>query len=367
MSQDVSCVLHDIISTTAGKESPPGNEKGKASATTQLFQEGFSDKQASRILSYLSARRLSFRIMNVKHWLHLLHQCHVVRPNDAISQHPIILEKKAATMQAKAAATVLWISKNGLTDIEIGELLCKRPEMLNVTLANLEAVDAWLSSKLSWTADRIGKVLARCPQLFSLTPVNLSSKLAWFNSQGLSNSRLSTALFHTPTLFDCTIIRNETQLSALQAAGLTHAQVAHMLYQVPQLLTRDMSGDVIQAKFRFLGEVMGQDVQKLVQFPAFLTCSLSKRIGPRWAFHNLHCPGQQFTLGYNLTPKDQDWLQHRCFATLAAECSRSGVTLLHMYSDFSIQWRQEEGARWNFENSKHSTQKADVSVEGPAK
>lgn len=344
--------LYHMFSITAGKQPPPGDAEYDLSPTSQLLYVGFTIKQAERILTLYASRKRPLDIKNVREWLDLLRQCHVEWPTNALSKHPIMLSNRAENLESRSKETLHRLSRFGLTNVGIGQLLSKWPGLLIVTVGNLEAVEAWLSIELHWSQEQVGKVLAKYSKLFSLTPITLSSKLAWFSSQGCSNAKMGVALFHTPSLFDYTIARNESQLSALQAAGLTPAEVALLIGKRPQLLTRDMSSHITQAKLRYLKEVIGQDVKEMLKFPAYLTCSLVKAVGPRSSFHSLHCSSQPFALNTNLTKTEEHWLRRLSSPSLDAECIARGMTRAQIYKEHTIQWQQGEGKKWNFEKVK---------------
>lgn len=351
-SQLDPCSQYRMCSARADSKSPSRDQTSNLSHTLQLLQEGFTDKQAARITLYLSSRGRSYDIISVRRWLDILRRSHVKQPTDATAKCPIVLEHRADNLEIKAAAVVQWMSRRGLTDAELGEVLSQWPALLNITTSTLEAVTAWLRWKFNWTDASICRLLARCPQFFSRTTANLSSKLAWFIAEGCNNERMSIAVSHTPSLFNYTIARNQSQLATLQTKGLTRAEVTEMLIKRPQLMTQDMSSSITQAKFRFLDQVMRMDVQVLVKCPVFFFYSLFKRIGPRWSFHSLYCTGQHFNLSSNLAPKDEDWLHRLSSSFLDAKCVSHSMTRMQLYQEQTIEWQQGEGKKWKFEKGK---------------
>lgn len=353
-SESVTSRLHRLFRTSAINESPTDTMEGKPSATSQLLQEGFTEKQAARIMSYLASKGRRLDIVNVRQWLGILLQSNVERPFEAFAKCPIIIENRADHTEDKAAAVVAWMSRKGLSSIRIGEVLSKWPAMLIVPCANAEAVEAWLRSELDWTDDTFEQALSRCSQLFSLNPSNLSAKLAWFISIGCSKRKMSSALITNPSLFDYTLERNESQLLALQLQGLTHTEVAQLVAKKPSLITQDMLSDINQAKFRFLVQVMKFSIQELVRFPVFPTYSLFYRVGPRWSFHALHCRNRPFNISSNLANTEEVWLGRLRSLSLDAECSTRGLTRSQLFAESTIQWQQGEGKQWNFEKVKPS-------------
>lgn len=128
---------------------PPSS---KPSPTLQLVQEGFAHRQAAQILTFYASRKLHFDAINVRHWLCLLKRRYVERPRDAICRCPIILAQRAESFEDRSAANTQWMIAKGLTHVHIGCVFSKAPFLLVVTLANMEAVEAWLSRELNWNS-----------------------------------------------------------------------------------------------------------------------------------------------------------------------------------------------------------------------
>lgn len=343
------CSFRFLFSTTAGKNPVPGAKDGKSDKQSQLLQEGFTFIQAARILSYLSNRKRPLDIENVRQWLQLLRKNHVQKPLSAMAKCPIIIEHRAHKVQVKAAAVAQWMQQKELTTVKFGQILSKWPALLVMTFANLEAVEAWLSSELNWTSKQTGRAFATFPQLFGLSPANLACKLAWFIDKGCSNHKMSRVLLSQPYLMSYTAARNETQWSDLLAAGLTQTQVAEAVVKMPHIVGLRVASDINQAKLRFLVQGMGKEISELVRCPGYLSCSLFKRVGPRWAFHSLHCPGQRFTLSTQLAPKVEGWLHQMSSSSMDAECIARGMTRAQLYQEHTLQWQRGEGQKWNFE------------------
>lgn len=299
-------------------------------------------------------------------WLQLLHQHGVQHPSDVMSNHIIILKSRAETAQARSAAVVAWMRKLGLTEAEIVDIITQRPMVFNVPLETANAVSEWLQHELGWNGSMISNVLVRYPRLFGLSPFsNLSIKLAWFRSHSFSTVNISSALYSNPALFNNAIAHNECQIISLKAMGLSPEQVTKVFKRIPHLLMRDMEGNIIQAKIHFLTQVMHMQVEELAAFPAFLTYSLMKRIGPRWGFHSLHCKGQSFSLAYRLSLKDRQYAESLTSQSLDAQCKARCLTRLQLYEEFRSQWQQGEERRWNLGNKPEKSQIKDGNESWP--
>lgn len=312
-------------------------------------QLGLTDKQAARVLAYLSSQGRSFNIHNTRLWFKLLHKFRVRQPLEVISRHPIILHNRADKIGENAEVVVLWMSSMGLTPSQIAESLGCVPKLLCIPHQTAAAVAAWFSHELGWSGSMIAAMLVKYPQLFGLSVVdNLASKKAWYVEQGFSNKSLSKALFSTPSLFTCSIERNNTQFAALQALGLSKLQVSDMIQKAPTLLSLSINGPNTQAKIKFLTLVMGRQVDDMWLFRKFLTYSLFERIGPRWSFHSRHCPtSQAFHLSTELKQTDKDFAERMVSASLNAECVSRGKTCLQLFDEHRIKWQEGEGRQWN--------------------
>lgn len=310
-----------------------------------LRQLRFTDKQAAHSLSYLSSQKRNVNIENIRRWLELLRMCDVKRSNEVLSTHPILLSNLADNSADNAGVVVQWIASMGLTSSETAQLLGRRPMLLTIPLANALEVTAWLTRELGWNGDRISRVLIQFPQLFGLNPRdNLTPKLSWWMEQGFSRETLSRVFLTYTPLFSSSIQRNIFQMSALQTFGLPRSQVSNMVQQAPALLNLNINGQNVQAKVRFLIEVMGKKVDDMCVCPNFLTFSLFHTIGPRWSFHNRHClSSRPFNLGTKLKCSDKHFAEHMASPSLDAESISRSMTCLQLYEEHRIQWQQSEG------------------------
>lgn len=324
------------------------------SDTDLLLSEGFSEKQAARVLSFYSSVQRKFNIHSTRSWLKLLQELHMGQSLELLCRNPIILTTKFETSEANAKAIVGWVMSMGSSEKETAILLRKRPMLLVVPLATAAAVSTWLSTELGWSKAMMVKVLIKDANLFCSSPVNnLTPKLAWFKSIGFSNAAISKVLCSSPNLFTCTTARNEAQLVALQAMGLSRVQVQEMIRKLPVLVTYDVLGAVVQAKVQFLTIVMKKQVQELVWCPVFLCVSLLERTGPRWSFHSVYCDGQPFKLGTNLVPTDANFVARLRSPSLDAVCRAGGISRLQVYHDFKQRWQQREGTEWDVGKSRN--------------
>lgn len=332
------------LSTAVAKRSPSQLSDQASADKAALLSAGFNDKQATRMLKYFG---ILFKLDNALQWLQIMQKLGVKQPFEAVSKRPDILEGRADRLQTRIQECVAWLSSSGLNNIQIAQVIGKWPRLLRVNPANMTAVAAWLSSELGWGPEKISEILMKSPILFGLSPSkNFTHKLCWFKSQGFTTTRLSRALFTTPALFHSTIERNKATLLALQALGLSQPEVATMVMQVPTLLNRNISGPIVQAKVRFLTEVMGKTTQDLAVCPVVLTRSLSNRIGPRWAFWARHFLGTPFTLSSLSATDIQFAISVASCPSVLAECVGRGVTPLQYLIEFTTEWQVGDGREW---------------------
>lgn len=291
--------------TTARNKKPSRDKPDQCGKSLQLIRLGFTEQQASRVLSFFTRRGVSLSIENVHAWLQLLHQLHVDQTVCVVSRHPIILTSRAATAAANAAGVKEWLCSVGATPETQAMLFGKYPMLLNIPHATTMAMTEWLRRELMWSSSTITRVLLMYPELFTCSWGNLDVKLAWLLSSGAS---------------------------------------VQMLNQKPYLLLNNFNSKVNQAKVRFLSQVMKLEVLPCIPF---LGHSLLERIGPRYTFHSLHCSGQPFTLSYRLCSVDADFVKQLISPSLESECASSSQTRLQVYEKFRFQWQQGEGRQWD--------------------
>lgn len=302
------------MGTKAGSNLPSGVNIESSSIHTQLMQLGFTDKEATHVLSRYASRlkTRSFSIGNVHAWLQLLGANHVKHPHQVLCKHVIILSSKAATAEANADGVVTWFHSLGATNDMTAALLSKRPMLLIIPHKTAVAVTVWLHSQLGW-----------------------------------SSSMILSTLMRQPALFNYSIAHNNSQVSALQGMGFSAAQVNQILRKKPELLIRDISSRVTQTKVRFLTEVMKKSVEELLTCPAFFTYSVMERIGPRWGFHSRYFAGQTFVLGSRLTVTNEIFAQSLVSPSLEAECAARVMPRPQVYAEFKLSWKQGEGKMWD--------------------
>lgn len=328
-----------------------------SSSIEDLRQLHFTDEQAARLLLSLSLKKKAANIGNIRLWLQLLHRYDVEQPTEVISGNSILLCNLAENSADNAAAVVQWLTSMGFTSSEVAKILSRGPMLLTVPHATSAAAAAWFLSELHWDSGMIAKMIAKHAQLFGLSAEDsLAPKLAWFVMKGFRKEKLGRVFFTNPQLLDFSIQRNNIQLSALQALGLTETQVLCMVHQVPALLKLNIAGLNIQAKVRFLTQVMGKQIQEICLCPNFLSCSLLDMIGPRWSFHTRYYhPGQPFKLSTKYKSSDEDFANCKASPSLDAECASRGMTPLQVYKEHQSQWKAGEGRLWVYRVEKSTT------------
>lgn len=142
--------------------------------------------------------------------------------------------------------------------------------------------------------------------------------------------------------------------------GLSPPQIEQSLRRRPLLLGSDLHGAVMQAKVRFLTQVMRNDIQVLVCCPQFLSMQLVGRIGPRWAFWSRHCPGQPFVLNTRLNVSLENFVSNLRSPSLDAECNVRNLTYMQLFEEESARWQAEEGAEWVVGGEEEGEQRDDI-------
>lgn len=318
-----------------------------SSNVASLLDEGFDERQAERVLSFHTSRLKQFSIENTRNWLQLLRKLDVKDPVETVSKNVFILKHGAEGAQANADVLVKWGAGLGLTHTQVAESLSERLMLLVIPHANAAAVTTLLSSELGWRRDQIAHVLIKNPRIFGCSPIrSLRPKVAWFKSKGLTTRDISQAIWNTPSLITSSIGRNESQLSALQAMGFSPAEVLQVVRKMPVLLTCNMSGAIVQAKIRFLTQVIGRPVQDALVCPVYFCLSLMERTCPRWMFHSLYCSSQSFVLRTNLVPLDKGFVARLSSPLLDATCAARKLTRLQLFEEFKGFCQQGLGKDW---------------------
>lgn len=300
-----SCFSQRFLSTESGPE--PWSDQ--PSHKSQLLQLGFTNLEADRVLSFYTSKHLSINIRNILAWLELLRTHHVLQPSNVIYKFPVILTSKASTAAANSAGLVEWLRSVGVVPEMQAVLLGKYPVLLNIPHATASEVGEWLRSKLVWSDSTITNMLMTLPQLFVLSSKNLDAKLAQLIAKDL---------------------RIET--------------ISKMVKAQPQLLLHNLSSLVNQTKMRYFKDVLQKE---WLECWTFFTYSLVRTIGPRSAFHSLHCNGQPFNLSTRLRCKDMTFVNRLPSAGLDAECASRGMTRPQLYAKFKTSWQQGEGKKWD--------------------
>lgn len=288
-------------STAASKTKPKSSTTGLFGKTAHLVKLGFTEEQAARVLSFFVRRKVTLNDENIQPWLMLLQKYNVEDAMHVVSQHPMILTSRASTADANADGVMTWMQTLGVTHDQRAALLGKYPVLLNVPNTTQSATSAWLGSELGWSSTLRMNVLMKVPELFGLSCQNLDAKLAWFLANGISTE---------------------------------------LIKRKPHLLLFNMSSSINKTKIYFLTQIMKQELQACMPC---VTYSLFHRIGPRWAFHTLHCKDQPFTLSYRLDTADADFVHELGSSSFEAECATRNLTRIDVYEDFRARWQQGEG------------------------
>lgn len=330
-----------------------GPVDGCPSVNIELQQLGFSAAQASQLLNSYTVQQIC-GVDNVQQWLQLLQSFGVQHPIQVAAKFPIIFKSQTESVAANAAEVVQWMFEKGLTAEEVARVITTKPMILVIPHTTLEATDAWVQSKFEWSTSKVATLLARNSTLFCLSAVNnLAPKLAWLVSKGVRQERVGMTLYTTPALFNCSIEHFESQWSELLSMGFSELEVVEMVSKKLELLMRNFGGGVMRDKVRFLTLVMQRSVSALVVCPNFLKYDLYQRMGPRWSFFALHCPGQEFVISTNFNPPDEQFAERLRSSSLDAECRLRCISQLQLFLEHKVWWQKGEGLRW-YRAEKHA-------------
>lgn len=349
-----------LHTTRAVKLSEPENSHSSLSLELQLMQLGFTLPQAQRILRFFSIQKRCLSITTTQLWLQMLRTHNLEQPLEVAAAFPIILISYPQSVESNATAFIAWLCSLGLDKAGIAQLVSKSPMLLKIPHRNALLVAAWLSTELRWSRKMVITTLTKFPHLFSLSVAeNLVHKLAWFVSKGYNTPTISKMIYLHPQLLGYSIARNKSQMLALQAMSFSQPQVAEMVGNLPTLLMLNIASGVTQAKVRFLTQLQGRSIQEILWFPRYLSFSLADRIGPRWAFFSLYCPGQNFNLMTRLCPTDNNFTRRLQSPNLNAECTRQSLSRLQLFVSFKANWKGNEGREWVARSGRRQTEVAD--------
>lgn len=305
---------------------------------------GFTVQQAHGMIASFAGQRRRLDLESIRQWLQLLQRHGVQKPTVMMSRYASLLLRKAENLDANAEAAVALMSTLGLSKTQIASVIKKRPMLLVVPHLTMAEAAAWFASEVGLSGKMIVSLFVRHPgYLGSSLGNNLMPKLSWFTSYGISKERMGKLFFGSSKLFSISITNYESQMAAMRDWGLSESHVAEMVRKSPSILARDLMAENAVAKVHFLTRDMGQPPSALLTCPTFLTLSLYKRIGPRWAFWSRHCGGKPFVLSSRLLQKEGVFLQRLSSQSLDEECATRKMSREQLFNKEMGRWQQEEG------------------------
>lgn len=338
--------------------------------TVLLLDEGFTGEEAAKIESRSIGMDSDNKIANVRLWMEMRVNPHVVQPTE-VSAKQFIVMKNLAEMSADddAASIVQWMLSLHLQPDEVAKIIARFPPHLNTLAANMLSVDAWLRTELDFNDGMISTALGKYPRFFTFRLSSLALRVAWFRSKGFSQALIRRIFTTHYGLLATTVQHYDSQLLVLQALGLSEDQAVALVVKTPTVLSLELSCENQQAKLRFLTQVMGKSILELEMCSGFLTYSM-ERIATRWAFFNLHCSDQpQLKLGQLLQMADAKFTDGPALCSslsLRHECNSGGLARLEVFHKFVSQWKEGEGRIW-IKEKKEKQRPRKVKREAPRK
>ncbi|KAK7277125.1 hypothetical protein RIF29_18275 [Crotalaria pallida] len=114
----------------------------------------------------------------------------------------------------------------------------------------------------------------------SRTPTHNMNKLNFLHSKGFGENALTMNILHDLHGNSCEL---QERFDCLLNSGIELSKVCKMITLRPRILSQNPKS--LQEKIDFIRQEMGNSVELLCTFPAFLCHDLEKRIKPRYRFH----------------------------------------------------------------------------------
>jgi len=196
-----------------------------------------------------------------------------------IAACPTLIRRKAALVPAKVAV----LAELGVRPGQLGRLMVKFPQVLNLSEESLRGSARWLREDAGLSEAEVQRVVVSLPRVLSYSiPDNLARKRAALGALGWGDGEFARTVAKFPQVLGLSLDNIAAQYLHLQAWGLPPPQVSQMVQGYPCLLGyRPRTLDV---KALVLTGMLGLPLAAAVRFPTYFGYSLEKRVCPRAAF-----------------------------------------------------------------------------------
>nr|XP_048318975.1 transcription termination factor MTERF2, chloroplastic-like [Ziziphus jujuba var. spinosa] len=183
---------------------------------------------------------------------------------------------------SKLKLMVEEISKLGVRNKKLGQVICKSPQILLRKPQEFTQVVSFLKG-LGFDEENVGKIICRCPEIFATSIENtLERKLKFLAAIGVSKVHLPRVIKKYPELLVSDTDRTiRPRMKYLMTFGLSERDVAFMIRRFSPLLGYNIE-EVLRPKLDFLVNTMEKPITEVVEYPRYFSYSLEKKIKPRF-------------------------------------------------------------------------------------
>ncbi|KDP30942.1 hypothetical protein JCGZ_11318 [Jatropha curcas] len=153
---------------------------------------------------------------------------------------------------------------NGFTQIQIKNLISKRPLLLLVDLDNTLRPNIELFKSLGFSGATLPKMVSKNPRVLE---VDAKTVVEFFRENAFSEKQIATLTMKRPTLYAHNVHKNfKPKLEFFKSLGFSEFDVARMLSSQPYVLERSLENQIMPC-IKVLRTVVGNDinVQKVVK------------------------------------------------------------------------------------------------------
>lgn len=248
-----------------------------------LYTAGFSPQAVSALFKRhhsLFARSVQdpANVRSVFEWLRGLGigQAAIVK---IINRHPLLLQTSVAdTLQPRLE---YMLQSLGIPRSAAGRTIQRQPEILGVRSACLQERADFLIG-LGMTKSAVTRLFAVQPGVFTMRIEERLQPIVDILRDDLGcDSDLTRKILAQPGVLNSSAGTIAARIQTWQNVGLDAAALRDALYRFPHLLRYAIDKPKYLKKVRFLTQVLGHPVSKLVVFPQYMSYNFSGRIAPR--------------------------------------------------------------------------------------
>ncbi|XP_059647338.1 transcription termination factor MTERF6, chloroplastic/mitochondrial isoform X2 [Cornus florida] len=209
----------------------------------------------------------------------------------AITKFPHILSH---SVEEKLCPLLAFFEALGVPEKQLGKMLLVNPRIISYSIeSKLSQIVDFLASLGLTKEGMIGKVLVKNPFIMGYSvDKRLRPTLEFLKSVGLMELDLQrVAIGFSEVLCRDVDKILRPNLTYLRGCGFKDRQIAALVTGYPPILFKSISNS-LEPRIRFLVEVMGRQIDEVVDYPDFFRHGLKKRLEMRQKFlkqRNIYC------------------------------------------------------------------------------